>query len=129
MTKVTYEYNHTGIPTNESKEGERYSPTFKMYVTKGHNAFRIQWHRYVEGCPLHPLIQQVPHVAFKVNSIDEAIKGRKVLLEPYYPLEGFRVAMVEIEGAPVEFIETALSDEEIWNDENHKNSLVFPKES
>lgn len=127
MTLVTYEYHHTGIPTNEPKEGERYSSAFKMYVTKGHNAFRIQWHRYEEGCPLHPLIQQVPHVAFKVNSIDEAIKGKKVLLEPYYPLEGFRVVMVEIEGAPVEFLETELSDEDIWNDENHKNSLVFQK--
>jgi hypothetical protein len=127
MTNVTYEYNHTGIPTKEIKEGERYSSAFKMYVTKGHNEFRIQWHRYEEGCPLHPLIQTVPHIAFKVNSIDEAIKGKKVLLEPYFPLEGFRVAMVEIEGAPVEFIETELSDEDIWNDENHKNSLVFPK--
>ncbi len=63
-----------------------------------------------------------------MNSIDEAIKGKKVLLEPYFPLEGFRVAMVEIEGAPVEFIETELSDEDIWNDENHKNSLVFHKQ-
>lgn len=51
-----FTYHHTGIPTTEPKEGERYSPTVKMYTTAGHNPFRIQWHRFEEGCPLHPLI-------------------------------------------------------------------------
>ena len=64
---------------------------------------------------MHPLIQSVPHVGFKVDSIDEAIKGKKVILEPYYPFAGFRVAMIEVDGAPVELIETSLSEEEIWS--------------
>jgi hypothetical protein len=126
MFKVTYEYHHMGIPSNKPQSGEKYSSTFKMYTTAGNNKFRIQWHRYEEGCPLHPLIQAVPHVAFKVNSIDEAIKGQKILLGPYYPFEGFRVAMVEIDGAPVEFIETDLSEEEIWGD-SHKGSVIYPE--
>ena len=113
MKELSYEYHHTGIPTTEPKANERYSSTFKMYTTPGDNEFRIQWHRFEEGCPLHPLVQTVPHVAFKVASIDEAIVGRKVILEPYYPFEGFRVVMVEIDGAPVELIETNLSEEEI----------------
>ncbi|WP_028388128.1 glyoxalase/bleomycin resistance/dioxygenase family protein [Legionella fairfieldensis] len=124
--KVTYEYHHIGIPTSIPQPDEKYSSTFKMYTTKGNNPFRIQWHRFEEGCPLHPLIQKVPHVAFKVSSIDEAIRGKTVLLEPYYPFEGFRVAIVEIEGAPVEFIETSLSEQEIWQDE-HLNSVIYPE--
>jgi hypothetical protein len=80
--------------------------------------------RFEPGCSLHPLIQEIPHVAFKVNSIDKAIIGKKVILEPYYPFEGFRVAMVEIEGAPVEYIETELSEEEIWDCDEHKNSTI-----
>lgn len=63
---------------------------------------------------MHILIQQAPHVAVKVSSVDEAIKKRKVILEPYYPFDGFKVALVEIDGAPVEFIETDLTEEEIW---------------
>lgn len=114
-----------GIPTKEVKEGARYSPTFKMYTTRGNNDVRIQWHRFEEGCPLHPLIQSVPHVAFKVSSIDEAIKDKNVILEPYYPFDGFRVAMVEIEGAPVELIETDLPEEVIWGDK-HEGSVIYP---
>lgn len=126
MKKIDYEYHHMGIPTNKPREGEKYSSAFKMYTTQGNNEFRIQWHRFEKGCPLHPLIQSTPHVAFKVSSIDEAIQGKKVLLEPYYPFAGFRVAMVEIEGAPVELIETDLSEEEIWAD-THKGSVIYPE--
>jgi hypothetical protein len=126
MTKIDYEYHHMGIPTNKRQLGEKYSSTFKIYTTAGDNEFRIQWHRFEEGSPLHPLIQSVPHVAFKVSSIDEAIKGKKILLEPYYPFESFRVAMVEIAGAPVEFIETKLSENEIWGG-SHKGSVIYPE--
>ncbi len=37
------------------------------------------------------------------------------------------VAMVEVEGAPVEFIETNLSEAEIWG-ESHQGSLIYPEE-
>lgn len=79
MNTVKYEYHHAGIPTDKPQVGERYSPTFKMYTTSGHNEFRIQWHRFEKGCPLHPLIQTVPHIAFKVDSIDKA-KNRFLVL-------------------------------------------------
>ena len=123
---TTFTYHHIGIPTDEPREGEKYSAKFKMYTTEGNNEHRIQWHRFEEGCSLHPLIQTVPHVAFKVDSIDEAIKEKRVILEPYYPFEGFRVAMVEVEGVPVEYIETDLNEEDIWNHDKHKNSIIYP---
>ena len=126
--QFNYEYHHMGIPTNQPQDNEKYSSKFKMYTTNGDNEFRIQWHRFEEGCPLHPLIQKIPHVAFKVSNIDEAIKGKNVLLEPYFPFEGFRVAMIEVDGAPVELIETKLSEEEIWN-APHKGSVIYPEEN
>lgn len=124
---VTYEYHHMGIPTTEIKEGEKYSSTFKMYTSGGQESeFRIQYHRFEKGSPLHPLIQSVPHVAFKVSSIEEAIKGREVILEPYEPFSGFKVAMIAESGAPIEFIETNMSEEDIWNG-THKNSVIYPE--
>ncbi len=122
---ATYEYHHMGIPTDKPQAGERYSSAFKMYTTAGHNEFRIQWHRFEEGCPLHPLVQSVPHIAFKVDSIEKAIEGKVVLLEPYYPFDNYRVAIIEVEGAPVELIETSLSEEQIWCD-SHNNSVIYP---
>ncbi len=87
---VTYTYHHMGIPTDEVCPGERYSSTFKMYTAGGEEGpFHVQRHRFEPGCPLHPLLQTRPHVAFKVESIDEAIRGKRVILEPYYPFRVF----------------------------------------
>ena len=125
MRQIRYISHHTGIPTCDVRKNERYSPTFKMYTTKGDNCHRIQWHRFLPDCPLHPLIQRVPHVAFKVDSLEKAIEGKKLLLAPYSPFEGFKVAMVEIDGAPVEYLETDLSESQIW-DGDQKNSKLYP---
>jgi len=109
-----YEYHHLGIPTTDSHEEEEYVPDFKMY-TWGYETseFHIQWMRFDEDCDLHPLIKTVPHVAFKVASLKEALKGKKVIHGPSEPLKGFHVAFIEEGGAPIEFIETNLSEEEL----------------
>jgi len=125
---VTYEYHHMGIPTKEIREGEKYSSKFKMYTSGGADTeFRIQYHRFEEDSPLHPLLKTVPHIAFKVNSITDAIKDKKVILGPYEPFPGFKVASIIEKGIPIEFIETDLSEEDIWLGE-HKNSVIYPKE-
>lgn len=121
-----YEYHHMGIPTNKKRPGEQYSKTFKMYTSGGeHSEFRIQYHRFEDDSPLHPLIKSAPHIAFKVPNILEAIKSKKVILEPYFPFAGFKVAMIDDNGAPIEFIETNLDEEEIWSGPK-KNSLIYP---
>lgn len=123
----TYEFHHMGIPTLEKKDGERYSPTFKMYTTDSiSQKYRVQFHRFEDGCPLHELIKTVPHVAYKVSSIDEAIKGEEVILEPYYPFAEYRVAMIAKSGVPIEFIETSLTEEQIWQPKQHKDSIIYP---
>lgn len=126
--KVTYTFHHIGIPTNVPRDGEVYSSTFGMYTADGKDTtFRIQYHRFDDTSPLHPLIKTMPHVAFKVSNMEEAIKGRNILLAPYCPFEGFKVAGVEIDGAPIEFIETTLSEEEIWAGPQGP-SYIYPEE-
>lgn len=126
---VTYTYHHMGIPSNEKRAGERYSPTYKMHTTDGNNPFRIQWHRFEPDSPLHPLIKEKPHVAFKVDDLDVAIKGETVILDPYYPFENFRVAIIEVDNVPIELIETTLSEEEIWATDNKSGSKLYPEET
>ncbi|KTD44345.1 hypothetical protein [Legionella parisiensis] len=125
---MKYKYHHVGIPVTEPRSGERYSPVMDMYTSGGEFPGRIQYHRFGPNCPLHKLIQTKPHVAFKVDNIDNAIKGKHVLLEPYFPLKNFRVAMIEENGVIIEFIETSLSEDEIWDDSKHQDSMLYPKE-
>jgi hypothetical protein len=112
---VEANFHHMGIPTMERKPGERFSEGFGMYTSDGEcKALRIQWHRFAADSSLHPLIRTVPHVAFKVADLDLAIAGCNVLLGPYEPIAEFRVAMIEDGGQPIELVETALTDEELW---------------
>lgn len=125
----TCEFHHMGIPTTETKLGERYSSKFKMYTTDSiSESYRIQFHRFDDDCPLHSLIKTMPHIAYKVSSIEEAIVGEEVILEPYEPFAGFKVAMIAKSGVPIEFIETTLSEDEIWNTSCHKNSIIYVEE-
>jgi hypothetical protein len=108
-------FHHMGIPTTEPKPRERFSERFGMYTSDSDcQSLRIQWHRFEPDSSLDPLIRTVPHAAFKLSDLDRAITGYKCLLGPYEPIPGFRVAIIEDHGIPIELVQTTLTDEEIW---------------
>lgn len=45
------------------------------------------------------------HIAFEVDNLEEAIKGKELIDEISSPSKGVRVAMIIENGAPIEFIE------------------------
>jgi hypothetical protein len=99
-------YNHLGIPTKTKMPGERYLPQFKMYVS-GYveSEYKIEWMRFEPDCPLPEIVKTVPHVAFEVENLSEALKGKKVLIPPNSPSDGVQVAFIEDNGAPVELMQ------------------------
>ena len=112
---VNCTFHHMGIPTTEPKPNERFSEQFGLYTSDSDcKTLHIQWHRFEPNSPLHPLIQSVPHVAFKVEDLDRAIAGCNLLLGPFEPISDYRVAIIEDGGQPIEFVQTALSDEQLW---------------
>lgn len=111
---IRYQFHHMGIPSDTPREGECYSAKAGMFTADNPGAFRIQWHRFTPDSPLHPLIRTVPHPAFKVDDLAAAIAGETLLLGPYEPIDGYRVAIIDDGGVPVELIETELPDDEIW---------------
>jgi hypothetical protein len=127
---ITYEFHHMGIPTTEVRDGEIFSTNAGMYTSDNEGNFRIQWHRFTPDSPLHPLIKTLPHVAFKVNNLQEAITDEEVILGPYEPIDGYFVAVINDAGIPVELIQTSLPDEEIWDRAKRgKGSLYRPNNS
>jgi hypothetical protein len=99
-------YNHVGIPTSRSFEGEIPLPHLKVTVSDHkNNPFGIQWQRYWEGAPYPELVKTVAHVAFEVDDLAAAIKEQKVLIEPNSPSPGVLVAFIEVNGAPVELLQ------------------------
>lgn len=99
-------YHHVGIPTTEAREGERYLPEFKMYVSGyGVSEYGIEWMRFEPGSPVPELVQRVPHVAFEVDDLAAAIAGREILIPPNSPSPGVTVAFIIEHGAPIEFLQ------------------------
>jgi hypothetical protein len=99
-------YHHIGIPTNTPREGETYLEEYRLYCTDHEdNPCGIQWMRYEPDSPLPELVKTVPHVAFEVDDLETAIKGKNVIIKPNSPSKGVLVAFIVVNGAPVEFLE------------------------
>jgi hypothetical protein len=106
MRRTEWKYHHLGIPTDKRIRGEKYLKDYKCYhYGFEESEFGIEWMRYEKDCPLPEIVKTMPHVAFEVEDIHEAIKGRKVIIEPNSPSEGNVVAFIEEEGVPIELIQ------------------------
>ena len=103
-----WKYHHLGIPTEQKMDGEIYIPKFKFWVSGfSTSPFGIEWMRFEDKSPIHPLIQRVPHLAFEVNNIDNELQNHdfNILTYPNSSAIGINVAMIEHNGAPIELIE------------------------
>jgi len=88
-------YNHVGIPTTVNFDGEIPLPHLKVTVSDHqNNPFGIQWQRYWDDAPYPDLVKTVPHVAFEVDDLTEAIRDKKVIIAPNSPSVGVLVAIV-----------------------------------
>ncbi len=100
------EYHHIGIPTQIKRENETYLKDYKVHVS-GYdtNPYGVEWMRFELDSPLPELIKTVPHVAFKVDNLNNELKGKEILIEPNSPSKGLKVAFIVHNGAPVELME------------------------
>jgi hypothetical protein len=104
--ELRMKFNHIGIPTTESFEGEIPLPHLKVTVSDHQdNPFGIQWQRYWPDAPYPELVTTVAHVAFEVDDLAEALAGQHVIIEPNSPSAGVIVAFIEVNGAPVELLQ------------------------
>jgi len=106
ISKKGMRFHHIGIPTTEQKPDEKYLEQYKFYVSGFDTSeFGIEWMRFEKDSLVSELIQKVPHIAFEVDDLDIAIKGKKLIGKVETPSKGARTAMILENGAPVEFIE------------------------
>ena len=100
------QFDHIGIVTTEKKPDEIFIEPTRVWITDfQQHPYRVEWLRYEPDTPVTGPVRELPHVAFRVESIAEASKGMKVLLEPF----DAGIAVVGFyqtdDGAVVEFME------------------------
>lgn len=101
-----WKYHHMGIPVQHPFPGEIHIPHLGIFV-KGFDSspYGIEFMRFESHCQVHELIRTLPHIAFVVDDLSEAIKGKEILTDINSPSPGLKVAMIVHEGAPVELME------------------------
>lgn len=99
-------YHHIGIPTTRELPDEVHLDHLKVYVSGyGRSPYGVEWMRYEDDAPYPELVKTVPHVAFEVDDLVEALEGKNVIIEPNSPSPGVLVAFIEDGGAPIELLQ------------------------
>jgi len=109
-------YHHLGIPTKNELKDEKYLEHLKLAVSGfGKNEYGIEWMRFDDDADYPEIVKKLPHVAFEVENLKEAIEGKNVIIEPNSPSPGVLVAFIEDNGAPIELLEIdrSIADPEI----------------
>ena len=101
------------------KEGETFVEATRVWVTNPRaSAFNVEWLRFEADTPVTGALRDQPHVAYRVDDLEQALEGHNVLAEPFDPTglggDFLRVAFVEVDGAVVELMEYGDPDEEGW---------------
>ncbi|MBI5281038.1 MAG: VOC family protein [Candidatus Solibacter usitatus] len=106
VAKLGWRYHHVGIPYTDPHPGEEHLDGLGVHVHGFQTSpYGIEWMRFDPHCRAPDAVRRVPHVAFEVDDLDEALRGKEVLIAPNAPSEGVRVAFILDEGAPVELLE------------------------
>ncbi len=99
-------YHHLGIPTGTIQPDETYLEKYKLFCTDHKtNPYAIQWMRFESDCQLPEIVKTVPHLAFVVDDLEQALQGQEILIKPNSPSKGIQVAFILSNGAPVEFLQ------------------------
>jgi hypothetical protein len=100
------QFDHIGVPAPAKRDGMRFLQSKRLWLTSpGDHPFRVEWLWYEPDSPEVELVRTMPHVAYVVPSLEEATAGHAVIAEPFDVFGEVRVSFVEVDGAPVEFVQ------------------------
>jgi hypothetical protein len=100
------EFDHVGIPAPAKREGMRFLESKRLWLTSpADHPFRVEWLWYEPDSTEHELVRSLSHVAYRVRSLEDAMDGHRIIAEPFDVFDEVRVSFIEVDGAPVEFVQ------------------------
>jgi len=98
-------FHHVGVITDELRPGEIYVADTKVHVTNPlDHPYRVEYLRFEPDSPVTGPVRERPHMAFEVDDLEAELERQEVLLGPFRPMEGLRVAFVLRDEAVFEFM-------------------------
>lgn len=100
-------FHHIGLVAGGPKSGEVYLENLKVWVTNpDDDPNRVEWVRPGPDSPLAGTpVAEMPHVCWKVDDLDAALKGKTPVVGPLEAAPGLRIAYFFVDGALVEYLE------------------------
>ena len=100
------EFDHIGIPVRGKRPGMRYLESKRLWLTSpADHEFRVEFLWYEPDSPETELVRTSPHIAYRVDELEQAMDGYPVIAEPFDVFGEVRVSFIEVDGAPVEFVQ------------------------
>ena len=100
------QFDHIGVPAPAKREGMRFLESKRLWLTSpGDHPYRVEWLWYEPDSPEAELVRAVPHVAYLVDSLEDAMAGGNVIAEPFDVFGEVRVGFIEVDDAPVEVVQ------------------------
>lgn len=98
-------FEHVGLITIEKKLGERFVPATRVWVTDfTRHPYRVEWLRFEPDSPVTGPVREMPHVAYRVDDLEAAGSGLRLLIEPFDAGPRFAAFYQTDDGAVVEFV-------------------------
>ncbi len=105
-------FDHIGIPTSAPQPGESWVPFSGVWVTNPRaHLQRIEYIRAKDPPQVDPVdvglwkLWNWPHVAYRVDSMKEALAGEVLILGPFDPGGFGQVAFILKDGVVIEYME------------------------
>ena len=100
------EFHHFGVPGKEPVPGSDYIEGAKVHVSNpDEHPYRVEFLCFDPDSPMPDAICTQPHVAFIVPSLDAALEGQNVILEPFDATDELRCAFIQDGNAVIELME------------------------
>jgi hypothetical protein len=100
------EFDHIGVPAPAKRDGMRFLESKRLCLTsRAEPRFPVEWLWYEDGNAEAELVRTMPHVAYRVESLEDALEGHRIVAEPFDAFGEVRVSFIEVDGAPLEFVE------------------------
>ncbi len=100
-------FHHFGVPTDVQSENEIYLEGGRVYITDPEShPYKIEYLRFEPGSPMPEILKTTCHAAFMVDSIEEALAGKEVVMEPFDATETLTVAFFKDGDALIEVMKS-----------------------
>ena len=98
---------HIGIPVTNKKPGMTYVEALNIWISNpDDHEYKIEYVKFEEGTPFPEIMHRAPHIAFKVDNIEEHLNAADQTI--FAPIEigpGTRIAFAIKDGTILEFYE------------------------